>query len=88
MQDTLACQFSKSYTHISTQHSLTVKETWARLSCGPGLQVEPRLVMNQGIMESIVQKQGAQGGSEGGEHLHLREEGGHTGITSAGGRSL
>lgn len=35
-------------------------------------------------MESIVQKQGAQGGSEVGEHLHLREEGGHTGITSAG----
>lgn len=35
-------------------------------------------------MESIVQKQGAQDGSEVGEHLHLREEGGHTGSTSPG----
>lgn len=35
-------------------------------------------------MESIVQKQGAQRGSELGEHLHLREEGGYTGIMSPG----
>lgn len=80
----LVPQFSRSHTPHQHQTFLQLRNTdWACLICGPCLQVVLRLVTNQCTMESLVQKQGAQGDSEQWwqSDLHLCEGRGYTDIT-------